>query len=177
MGKPEVSIDVDPETGVWSTDGLPMIYMPRHFFVNTHQSIETALGTETYAHQLYESGFQSAYTWCESEAQTHQLHSLDIFYHYMKRLSQRGWGQFQVLDLDAPSGRATIRVDQSVFVLHNSPELNRKLCYMFTGWFPGALAWVGQALGHSYTLDAREIQCCAEGQGRDYCRFEVWPRG
>lgn len=74
MGALQVPIDVDTSTGVWSTDGMPMIYVPRHFFVNNHLAIETTLGVETYAQQLYEAGFQSAYTWCEHEAQTHHLH-------------------------------------------------------------------------------------------------------
>ena len=43
MGSPEVPIDVDPETGIWRTDGLPMIYLPRHFLVNNHLAVEAAL--------------------------------------------------------------------------------------------------------------------------------------
>ena len=37
-------IDVDADTGVWSTNGLPMLYVPRHFFINNHLAIEAALG-------------------------------------------------------------------------------------------------------------------------------------
>ena len=48
MGKPEVDIDVDPETGIWRTDGLPMLYLPRHFMVNNHVAVEEALGLEAY---------------------------------------------------------------------------------------------------------------------------------
>jgi hypothetical protein len=33
MANPSVPIKIDPDTGIWSTDGLPMIYMPRHFVV------------------------------------------------------------------------------------------------------------------------------------------------
>ena len=42
--KPQVPIEVDESTGVWTTDGLPMLYVPRHFFVNNHTAIEEALG-------------------------------------------------------------------------------------------------------------------------------------
>src|SRR5699024_9495803 len=41
---PEMPIEVDSETGVWTTDALPMLYVPRHFFVNNHIGIEEALG-------------------------------------------------------------------------------------------------------------------------------------
>ncbi len=173
MSAPQVPIDVDPATGVWTTDGLPMIYVPRHFFVNNHQAIEASLGVETYAQQLYDAGFQSAYTWCEHEARQHQLHGVDVFHHYMQRLSQRGWGQFHVQAVDADAGRATVRVDHSVFVLQCGSDMGRKLCYMFTGWFPGALTWVGQTLGRSYTLSASETQCGAEGHA--HCLFDVQP--
>jgi hypothetical protein len=51
MANPSVPIKIDPDTGIWSTDGLPMIYMPRHFFVNNHLAIEAALSEEVYAQQ------------------------------------------------------------------------------------------------------------------------------
>ncbi|HLA31779.1 MAG TPA: DUF5943 domain-containing protein, partial [Pseudomonas sp.] len=41
---PEMPIQVDDETGVWTTDALPMLYVPRHFFVNNHIGIEEVLG-------------------------------------------------------------------------------------------------------------------------------------
>ncbi len=44
MAQPQVPIDVDPEMGIWQTDGLPMIYLPRHFLVNMQKGIEAAIG-------------------------------------------------------------------------------------------------------------------------------------
>ncbi|HEV7263340.1 MAG TPA: DUF5943 domain-containing protein [Falsiroseomonas sp.] len=44
MAQQQVSIDVDPDTGIWRTDGLPMIYLPRHFLVNMQKGFEAALG-------------------------------------------------------------------------------------------------------------------------------------
>ena len=80
MVKPEIPIQVDPATGVWSTDGLPMIYMPRHFFVNNHLAVEAALGEAVYARQLYDAGHKSAWVWCETEAATHGLEGLEVFH-------------------------------------------------------------------------------------------------
>jgi hypothetical protein len=39
MGKPEVDIRVDDVTGRWSVDGLPMILVPQHFFLNNHYAV------------------------------------------------------------------------------------------------------------------------------------------
>ena len=38
--QPQVPIDVEDDTGIWSTDGIPMLYVPRHFFNNNHVAIE-----------------------------------------------------------------------------------------------------------------------------------------
>jgi predicted hydrocarbon binding protein len=174
MGKPVVSIEVDDTTGVWSVDGIPMILVPRHFFVNNHSAIESALGEPRYAEQLFEAGHKSAYTWCEKESRTYGLRDVAVFHHYMKRLSQRGWGQFRVEAVDAETGRARVRVDHSVFVLEHEGGAPRKACYMFRGWFPGALEFVAASSGKPLKLASTEIQCAAEGR-HDHCIFEVVP--
>ncbi|MGY2854908.1 hypothetical protein ACVWWF_003313 [Pseudomonas tolaasii] len=46
---PQLPIEVDSETGVWTSDALPMLYVPRHFFVNNHIGIEEVLGADAYA--------------------------------------------------------------------------------------------------------------------------------
>ena len=174
MAAPELPIEVDPETGVWTTDSLPMLYVPRHFFVNNHLGIEAELGPERYAEILYEAGYKSAWHWCEKEAAAHGLAGWDVFHHYMKRLSQRGWGLFSVLKTDEETGRVRVRLDNSAFVLQIGQDAGRKVCHMFTGWFPGSLEWVGRNLGHDWQLTAAEVQCAAEGH--DHCIFETWPR-
>lgn len=174
MGQPQVRIDVDDDTGVWRVDGMPMILVPQHFFVNNHKAVEQALGRPAYAAQLREAGYRSAYYWCEAEAATHHLEGVDVFHHYMKRLSQRGWGLFQVQHVDAQAGTARVRVDNSVFVNRCRDGADLNACYMFLGWLVGALEYVGKEVGHPRALCAREAQCAAEA-GRDYCLFEVTP--
>ena len=56
--QPQLPIDVDPNTGVWTTDALPMLYVPRHFFTNNHTAVEEALGRDAYAEILYKAGLQ-----------------------------------------------------------------------------------------------------------------------
>jgi predicted hydrocarbon binding protein len=170
---PQLPIDVNEETGVWTTDGLPMLYVPRHFFVNNHVAIEEALGRERYAKQLYEAGYKSAYYWCEKEAATHGLSGLAVYEHYLKRLSQRGWGLFAFESVDAETGHARITLKNSAFVLQQ-PDSHDKLCYMFAGWFSGAMDWVGKNTGRSYATTSSETQCAAEGHAD--CVFTVEPK-
>jgi hypothetical protein len=101
---PELPIEVDKETGVWTTDALPMLYVPRHFFVNNHMAIEQEIGAVRYAEILYDAGYKSAWHWCEKEAELHGLEGAAVFEHYMLRLSQRGWGLFTIEKLDLELG-------------------------------------------------------------------------
>ena len=66
MAQPQIPIDVDAQTGIWRTDGLPMMYLPRHFMVNMQQTIEAAMGIEAYRAILYRSCHLSALQWCQT---------------------------------------------------------------------------------------------------------------
>ena len=171
--EPEMPINVDDETGVWTTDSLPMLYVPRHFFVNNHMAIEEELGAERYAEILYHAGYKSAWYWCEKEAQAHGISGPAVFEHYMKRLSQRGWGLFIIEQLDIAQGTARVRLEHSAFV-YQYGKVNRKVDYMFTGWFAGAMDQVAQSLGYEVKTQAVQIQSGAE-EGCDSGLFEVTP--
>lgn len=168
---PAVPIEVDGETGVWRTDGLPMLYMPRHFFINNHAAVEQALGRTAYAELLYQAGHRSAYQWCEQQAATLGLAGIDVFHHYMRRLSERGWGQFDGSAIDPESRTGTVRVRHSCFVAQDGPTAGRR-CYMFAGWPAGALEWVGRTRGQDDVgRRAEEVQCAAAGDPA--CVFAV----
>jgi Domain of unknown function (DUF5943)/V4R domain len=175
--QPQLPIDVNAETGVWTTDSLPMIYVPRHFFVNNHVEVEAALGRAAYAKSLYTAGHRSAYFWCEKESATHQLRGLDVYEHYLKRLSQRGWGLFSFERADAKTGYAQIALKHSVFVLAQGiagvPVTRDKVCYLFAGWFSGAMDWAAKDTGADVKSTSAETQCAAEGF--EHCRFTVTP--
>lgn len=174
MASPEVPIDVDPETGIWRTDGLPMLYLPRHFLVNNHKAVEEALGLEPYRAILRAATDKSALHWCRAEAKTHGLAPEATFRHYFKRLSQRGWGRFAVEALDLAKRRGRIGVRNSIFVLESTGNADRPVCYMFEGFMTGALRFLleaGNAAAASDTIRCRETQCAAVGAHRN-CLFE-----
>ncbi|WP_163649247.1 DUF5943 domain-containing protein [Modicisalibacter sp. 'Wilcox'] len=171
---PELPIEVDSETGVWTTDALPMLYVPRHFFINNHVAVEEALGVETYADILYHAGYKSAWHWCQKEAELHGLEGVAVFEHYMKRLSQRGWGRFITEAIDLEAGTAQVRLEHSAFV-YQLGKVNRKVEYMFTGWFAGAMDQILEACGSDLRTSAEQTQSAAE-EGCDVGRFTVIPR-
>ena len=174
--QPLVPIEVDEQTGIWTTDGLPMIYVPRHFFINNHQAVVNAVGREEYASHLYDAGYKSAYFWCENEAPRHNLSGMDVFHHYLNRLSQRGWGLIRLSEDDIGSGQLKVELQHSVFVLqyqkeHGDAPIAENQCFMFNGWLAGAADWVADNLGLDMKFSCEETQCAA--QGHDLCVFTV----
>ncbi len=69
--KPQVPIEVDETTGVWRTDGLPMLYVPRHFFMNNHLAVEQALGPRALLPSIvYRRRLRfGPHFWCENGSQ------------------------------------------------------------------------------------------------------------
>ena len=171
MAEPQVPIDVDPETGIWTTDGLPMIYLPRHFLVNMQKGIEAVIGPAAYREILYASSDLSALQWCRAEAKTHGLTPEETFRHYLKRMSQRGHGQVEIASLDIAAGRAEIIVRNSAYALGYGATAGRRVCYVFEGSFAGGMAYVLEASGLDGEPQCREIACFAEGAPE--CRFAV----
>jgi predicted hydrocarbon binding protein len=171
MAQPEVQIDVDSTTGIWRTDGLPMVYLPRHFLVNNHRAVEEALGFDAYREILRAATAKSAIHWCQAEARTHGLTPEATFRHYFKRLSQRGWGQFSVdeLDLERRHGRISLR--NSVFVLERSAGVDAPVCYMFEGFMTGAFRFLIEDSTGPHEVGCRESHCAAQS-AHDHCRFE-----
>lgn len=174
MGRPQVEIEVDEATGRWSVDTIPMILIPQHFYLANHLAVEAALGPERLAEVLRPAGYRSAYLWCGKEAAYHGLGGVAVFRHYMKRLSQRGWAQFEVLAVDPDAGTASVRVRHSCFVDEGRRGSGCRLCYPFASWLEGSLEWVQDEAGRSRALRGREIQCVAEGV-HDHCLFDVAP--
>jgi predicted hydrocarbon binding protein len=147
-----------------------MLYVPRHFFVNNHVAIEKALGRDVYARLLYEAGHKSAHSCCDKVSVTYDGQSLDVFRHYLTRLSQRGWGLFDFIEIDPLSASATVRLRHSSMVLGRPGEPG-KLCYMFSGWFAGAMDWVCGAQDIALRTHSEESSCQADGH--DYCTFAL----
>lgn len=175
MAQPQVPIEVDPETGIWTTDGLPMIYLPRHFLVNMQKGIEAAIGPAAYREILYASSDLSALQWCRAEARTHGLAPVETFRHYLKRLAQRGYGQIDIASLDEAAGTAAVTVRHSAFALGYGPATGRPVCFMFEGSFAGGMRYILEAAGRtgqpSGQPACREVACAA--QGHPECRFEL----
>jgi hypothetical protein len=171
MAGPAIPIDVDEESGVWRTDGLAMIYLPRHFLVNNHLAVEAALGIEAYRLLLRTATAKSAAEWCKAQVEGYGLGREATFRRYFGRLSQRGWGQFSIDDLDIIGGRGSISLRNSIFVLESSSSGRERVCYMFEGFVDGALGFLLGDDAKSTRIACDETYCSVGGR-HDHCRFD-----
>ena len=95
---------------------------------------------------------------------------VDVFAHYLTRISQRGWG-FSIAGMDPERATADI-ARHSAFVLQ-AHEGNGK--HMFAGWFAGAMDWVSLDSGSALRARCQEAVCAGEHGPQDACVFEVRP--
>ena len=172
--QPVVPIDVDETSGIWRTDGLPMVYLPRHFLVNNHLAVEEALGRVAYLAILRTATAKSSVEWCQAQVRGKGFAPEVTFRHYFERLSQRGWGQFSIDALDTTDRRGSISLRNSIFALEAGQRAAQaagdRVCYMFEGFVTGAFSFL---LGNSVAMpsvEAQETQCACEGH--DHCRFD-----
>lgn len=175
--KPKINIDVDPETGVWSSDGLSMIYAPRHWIVGIHKDVETAVGRNAYLQLMYQTGYGAAQHWCDQQSKLFGLSGLDLFRHYLGKSSDRGLANFSLLLADLEGGRIEIGLRNSCYVLHHRQFSQGKPssateCFAFTGSFTGAADWIARDQGIEHRFIGRERECAAQ-TGREACVIEI----
>ena len=168
--QPVVPIDVDETSGIWRTDGLPMVYLPRHFLVNNHLAVEEALGRDAYRAILRTATAKSAVEWCQGQVRDKGLDPEATFRHYFERLSQRGWGQFSIDVLDIAGRRGSISLRNSIFALEAGQGSGQRACYMFEGFIAGAFSFL-LGIATAATVECEEAYCARGGQ-HDHCRFD-----
>jgi len=168
--QPAVPIDVDDTTGIWRTDELPMVYLPRHFLVNNHLAVEAALGREACRAILRASTAKSAIEWCEAQVRGKGLDPETTFRHYFQRLSQRGWGQFSIDALDIAGRRGSISLKNSIFALEAGQQRDQLVCYMFEGFVTGAFSFL-LGIADPTAVECEETYCACDGR-HDHCRFD-----
>ena len=103
------------------------------------------------------------------------MSGVEVFRLYMRRITQRGWGQFDILELEPETGIAQVCLRNSAMVDEAHRMSGRRVCYMFSAWLEGSLEYVAASAGRTQHLKAREVYCAAEG-AHDHCLFEVSPQ-
>lgn len=168
-----LAVNVDPDTGTWSVDDFPMILLPRHYWAAIMEAVESRCGEQETAQIYFDATYRSAYVWCQQEALTHQLTGVAVFHHYMRRMSERGWGRFSVASVDPISGQAHVVLAHSAIALAR-PDAGRATCHSFNGALCGSMEYVAESAGRTLSLHAVETECLANGDAR--CSFHLGPK-
>ena len=169
-----VPLEVDSETGGWSSGGQAMMLIPRRFWVFVQMEAERMFGIPA-AQQLYDAATRrGARVWCKVEAETIAISGSAVFSHYLDRVSRRGMGQFSVDFLSVKSRRASVSLAHSIFVSEYGPNTGRCVCYSFAAALAGGMEYLLEEAGIAVEgIRAEEVECRSNGGAT--CRFEVTP--
>ena len=152
-------------------DTVPMVLMPRWFFVGILKRVVAEAGNETAANVYYQAGYEGAYNWSKVQIDK-GLSGSAVMEQYLGSMTSRGWGRFEIVILDEANGRGVFRLHNSALAL----ELGRTEAVSCL-WVPGALAGSMQVISglqdDSLKIRGREVQCLSTGA--PYCEYIVEP--
>jgi predicted hydrocarbon binding protein len=151
---------------------VPMILTPRWFFVNVQKELEKAAGVKLAREVYYRAGFESAYRYCQTQRKVGWLAGIETVQGYLSSMSIRGWGRFEIVELDEQRGKGTFRLYRSGFS-EEYGSVKRTVCHWVPGAMAGAVQEVVDAQGIPLRVTGRELKCRSKGDA--FCQFVVSP--
>ena len=152
-------------------DEVPMVLMPLWFFVGIMKQVEAEAGLRFVAKIYYDAGFEGAYKWSKFQIEK-GLKGSAVLQQYLNSMANRGWGRFEILNLDQNNGRAIFRLHHSAMALEQG-RTEEASCL----WVPGAMAGSMQAIldynDSELKVGGKEVQCLSTGL--PFCEFIVEP--
>jgi predicted hydrocarbon binding protein len=153
-------------------DSVPMVLMPRWFFVAIKRQVEELCAPETARQVYYRAGWEGATKWVQAQMDQAGLSGRDVLEQYMNSASLRGWGKLKVTEYDEDAARVVVTLANSA-VAEEIGQTDRAVCDHLPGSIAGAFHAILQRAGRPKKLSGRETNCLAKGD--DHCRFEVGP--
>jgi len=152
-------------------DTVPMVLMPRWFFVGILKRVVAEAGVDAAAKIYYQAGYEGAYNWSKVQIDK-GLSGSAVMEQYLGSMTNRGWGRFEIISLDEANGRGVFRLHNSALAL----ELEQTEVVSCL-WVPGALAGSMQVISglkdDSLKIRGREVQCLSTGA--PFCEYIVLP--
>ena len=150
---------------------VAMILMPAWFFSGIMKRIVQEAGYDVAAKVYYDAGFDGAYQWGKVQIEA-GLKGVQIMEQYLGSMTHRGWGRFEITQIDDTNGNGLFRLYNSAMALDKDPS-GHPMCLWVSGAIAGAMQVILDHAGRHLTVIARERQCVA--QEADYCEFVVEP--
>lgn len=153
-------------------DTVPMVLMPRWFFVAIKKQIEKLSGNDISKQIYYNAGYEGATLWVQTHIKEAGLSRKAIMEQYLGSASMRGWGHFTILSFEMDEGRGHFQLYNSAVATETGQSVGTVCDHL-----PGSLAGAFQAIldhdGKNLKVIGREIKCIC--QGNQWCEFIVEP--
>ena len=150
---------------------VAMVLMPRWFFVGIMKRVLDEAGPEMAARIYSGAGWEGAYNWAKVQIKA-GLSGRQVMEQYLGSMTARGWGRFEIVELDLDKGFGRFRWHNSALALELG-QTGKEVCL----WGPGAMSGGMQAIlehnGSDLTVSGREVSC--RSAGHDYCEIVVEP--
>jgi len=153
-------------------DTVPMVLMPRWFFVAIKKQVEELSGDDISKQVYYNAGYEGATLWARTQIKEAGLSGKAIMEQYLGSASMRGWGRFTIMSFEMDEGKGHFQLYNSA-VAEETGNSVRTVC----DHLPGSLAGAFQAIldhgGKTLKVIGRETKCMS--QGNQWCEFIVEP--
>jgi len=151
---------------------VPVILMPRWFFVDIMNRVRELAGPEIAREVYYRAGWEGAVKWARVQIQEAGLSGRAVMEQYLNSAGNRGWGRFEIKELDQETGRGLFLLHGSAVARENGPSPT-PVCDHLPGSLAGAFQAILDHQGRGLKVAGREVSCLA--QGEEFCRFVVEP--
>ncbi len=158
--------------GSLTLDAIPMILMPRWFFVAILKQVEKIAGREAAERIYYAAGYEGADKWARAHMETMRLSGVAVMAQYLGSAERRGWGRFEILEFVENEGRGRFRLHHSA-VAEEMGCTSSLACIHLPGSLAGAFQTILDCQGIDLKVLGREIKCRSKGD--DYCEFVIEP--
>jgi len=154
---------------------VPMLLMPRWFFVAIKKQVESRAGLDISRKVYYAAGYEGATLWAQTQMREAGLTGRQVMEQYLGSASIRGWGRFQILKFEEELGEGLFRLHHSA-VAEEIGDQEEMACDHIAGSVAGAVQAILDNTGYNkIKVVGREIKC--ESKGDRYCEFDVEPSG
>ena len=152
---------------------LPMILTPRMFFVNLQKKVEEISGIDIGYLVYYKAAFESAYRYMENSEKIYMITGKDLLQQYLDSLSVRGWGRFEISQLDENKGKGRVHLDNSA-IAEEFGMVGRSVCHAWAGALAGSIQFLTNRRDKEIEVSGTEPLCLSKGD--PYCEFVVKPQ-
>jgi uncharacterized protein DUF5943 len=160
-------------SGELSLGEQPMILMPRHFFLYIMEEVEKVAGREALVRIYRTAGFDGAVTFCRRYRDVHGTSPVETVRAYLREMSLRGWGRYEIALLDPETGRLEVLLRRSALEHARVREPRHDV---WAAAMEGAMTFLLECLARPRALRGAEVPRRA-GDPADACRIHVSPKG